>query len=133
MSCTRRMNMILTPCRSNRRNSLWSLWSLCSLWFTTVLIAMCGATLVAQNGSQFKDWKASLVEAKAIEPHASCASLVALTGFELSVTTASVIPASAEAPEFCRVSGQIQPEIRFEISLPSAWNGRLYMFGNGGY
>src|SRR6185369_12433215 len=22
---------------------------------------------------------------------------------------------------------------RFELELPSAWNGRLYMFGNGGY
>jgi len=100
---------------------------------TALWVALSGATVVAQNGSQFKDWKASLLDAKPIEPHASCASLLALSGFELSVTTASIVPASAEAPEFCRVSGQIQPEIRFEVNLPSAWNGRLYMFGNGGY
>jgi pimeloyl-ACP methyl ester carboxylesterase len=28
---------------------------------------------------------------------------------------------------------QVQPEIRIEVSLPSNWNRRLYMFGNGGY
>src|SRR4051812_25533377 len=100
---------------------------------TACWIALSGATVAAQNGSQFKDWRASLLEAKPVEPHASCASMLALTGFELSVTAASIIPASGEAPEFCRVSGQIQPEIRFEVSLPAAWNGRLYMFGNGGY
>ena len=27
----------------------------------------------------------------------------------------------------------MQPEVRFEVSLPAAWNGRLYMFGNGGF
>jgi Tannase and feruloyl esterase len=31
------------------------------------------------------------------------------------------------------VLGQILPEVRFELSLPAQWNGRLYMFGNGGY
>jgi feruloyl esterase len=31
------------------------------------------------------------------------------------------------------VQGLIQPEIRFEVGLPASWNGRLYMFGNGGY
>ena len=49
------------------------------------------------------------------------------------MTTATGVPATPDAPEYCRVSGQIQPEIRFEVSLPAVWNGRLYMFGNGGY
>ena len=26
-----------------------------------------------------------------------------------------------------------QPEINIEVNLPTAWNGRLYMFGNGGW
>ena len=34
---------------------------------------------------------------------------------------------------YCRVTGLVQPEVRFEVSLPAAWNGRLYMFGNGGF
>ena len=25
------------------------------------------------------------------------------------------------------------PEINIEVNLPTAWNGRLYMFGNGGW
>ena len=99
-----------------------------------VLLAIASAPLSAQNSSQFKDWKSSaLADATQTKPRVACASLVALTAYEFSVTSATAIPASADAPEYCRVSGLIQPEIRFEVSLPSAWNGRLYMFGNGGY
>src|SRR2546430_16683889 len=88
----------------------------------------------AQNSSQFKDWKSSvLADAGQTKPRDACAALLALTAYEFSVTTAAVVPASADAPDYCRVSGLIQPEIRFEVSLPAAWNGRLYMFGNGGY
>ena len=36
-------------------------------------------------------------------------------------------------PEHCRVTGLIQPEIRFEVNLPSSWNRRFYMNGNGGF
>src|ERR1022692_1054270 len=32
-----------------------------------------------------------------------------------------------------RVSLMAQPELNIEVNLPSAWNGRLYMFGNGGW
>ena len=46
---------------------------------------------------------------------------------------ATVIPASANAPEHCRVSLMVAPEINIEVNLPTAWNGRLYMFGNGGW
>jgi tannase/feruloyl esterase len=92
-----------------------------------------GGVVAGQNGSQFKDWKPSTLEASPVRPHAECASLIALTDFELSITAASPVAATSDAPEFCRVSGLIQPEIRFEVSLPAAWNGRLYMFGNGGY
>src|SRR5262245_17067890 len=63
----------------------------------------------------------------------SCADLRSLTGFEFSVSTAVHSPATAEAPEHCLVTGQVMPEIRFEVSLPVGWNGRFYMFGNGGY
>jgi hypothetical protein len=96
-------------------------------------MAVSSAPVTAQNGSQFRDWKASaLPDAVQAKPRA-CAPLVALTGYEFSVTTATIVPASSDTPVHCRVSGQIQPEIRFEVSLPGVWNGRLYMFGNGGY
>jgi feruloyl esterase len=98
------------------------------------MLVMPGARATAQNASQFRDWKPSaLADAVAAKPRAACAALVALTGYEFSIVTAARVPASNEAPEHCRVVGQIQPEIRFEVTLPTAWNGRLYMFGNGGY
>src|SRR5262249_54707698 len=93
-----------------------------------------GAGPAAQNSSQFRDWKATALSGGGdAKPAIACASLVSLTGYEFAVATAAVIAASADAPEFCRVSGLIQPEIRFEVDLPAVWNGRLYMFGNGGY
>src|SRR5712691_9990597 len=76
-----------------------------------VVIGTAGATLTAQNGSQFKDWRtAALGDAPHVRPRAACASLIALTGYEFSVNGAAIVPASADAPEHCRVSGQIQPE-----------------------
>ena len=43
------------------------------------------------------------------------------------------VPAADGVPEHCRVSGMIQPEIRFELNLPTKWNRRFYMHGNGGF
>ena len=97
-------------------------------------VVLSGAPLGAQNSSQFRDWKASaLAEAIQVKPRAACATLVAMAGYEFSIVTATTVAASSDAPEYCRVTGQIQPEIRFEVSLPAIWNGRLYVFGNGGY
>ena len=99
-----------------------------------VVITSAVTPLSAQNGAQFKDWKpATLADAKQLTPQSPCASLVSLTGYELSITSATVVAAAADAPEYCRVVGQILPEVRFEVNLPASWNGRLYMFGNGGY
>ncbi|HMF96548.1 MAG TPA: tannase/feruloyl esterase family alpha/beta hydrolase [Vicinamibacterales bacterium] len=105
--------------------------------FIAIVIGVAGvgvSTLHAQNSSQFRDWKASaLAGGGDAKPAVACASLVSLSGYEFSILSATVIPAASDAPEYCRVSGLIQPEIRFEVNLPDAWNGRLYMFGNGGY
>src|SRR5882672_691430 len=99
-----------------------------------VVLVTGGGRAIAQNSSQFRDWKASvLADAAQAKPRSACATLVALTGYEFSVITATPVPASTDVPEQCRVTGQIQPEIRFEVSLPAVWNGRLYVFGNGGY
>src|SRR5205814_113220 len=40
---------------------------------------------------------------------------------------------AADAPQHCRVRIMAQPEINIEVNLPSTWNGRFYMFGNGGW
>jgi hypothetical protein len=72
-------------------------------------------------------------DASSKKPVGSCKALRALTSLELSVISATMIPASAAVPEHCRVSLMAQPEVNIEVNLPSAWNGRLYMFGNGGW
>ena len=98
------------------------------------ILGFAAAHLSAQNNSQFRDWKASALSGGGgAGPAVGCASLVSLTGYEFSILSATVMPGSADAPEYCRVSGLIQPEVRFEVNLPTSWNGRLYMFGNGGY
>jgi feruloyl esterase len=76
---------------------------------------------------------AGLIGAQSAKPVIGCGDLRSLTNYQVSIATAVVVPATAEAPEHCRVTGQVLPEVGFEVSLPSQWNGRFYMFGNGGY
>ncbi len=92
------------------------------------------ATAVAQNPQPFKDWaNSTLADPLRQTPRVSCAAVISLTDYDVSILSATTVPAQRDVPEFCRVVGQIQPEVRFELSLPAVWNGRLYMFGNGGY
>jgi feruloyl esterase len=93
---------------------------------------LLGCPLFPQGGGgvQFRDYKAP---ALASRPRLSCKGLVGLTGYEFSVYSAAIIPASETAPEHCRVDLLVQPDVNVEINLPTLWNGRLYMFGNGGF
>lgn len=50
-----------------------------------------------------------------------------------SEVSARLIPATGETPAHCRLDGFLPTEIGFQINLPLNWNGRLYMYGNGGY
>ena len=102
--------------------------------FTLILCLIAAMPGAAQNGSQFKDWNTfskdpTTPSAKKL----TCKALVSLTGYEFSVNSATLVGAAGDVPEHCRVAGQILPEIQFELNLPTAWNGRLYMFGNGGF
>jgi len=97
-----------------------------------LLSTFCVATVWGQGGGgvQFRDWTAPAPTGK---PAVACGELRSLTSFDLYVIGATVIPASATAPEHCRASLMVPPEINIEVNLPTAWNGRLYMFGNGGW
>ena len=66
-------------------------------------------------------------------PAAACASLRGQTTYEFTVATAVEVPASADGPAYCHVTGQILPEIRFDVNLPASWNHRMLMVGNGGF
>lgn len=118
--------MSMTARQTNRRLILEG--------FLALAMLAVASSVHAQNGSQFKDWKTtSLATPLQSKPHLACSALTSLTGYEFSVSSAIVVPAAGEVPEHCRVSGQILPEVRFELNLPGVWNGRLYMFGNGGF
>ncbi|MEP6715491.1 MAG: tannase/feruloyl esterase family alpha/beta hydrolase [Terriglobia bacterium] len=93
---------------------------------------LLAAPLLPQGGGgvQFRDYKTT---GPAFKPSKACAALVGLTGYELSVYSAAMIPASATAPEHCRVDLLVQPDVNIQVNLPTVWNGRLYMFGNGGF
>jgi len=76
---------------------------------------------------------AGLIGAQNARPAIVCGDLRSLTNNEISIASALLVPATADAPEHCRVSGQVLPQVGFEVGLPTQWNGRFYMFGNGGY
>src|SRR4051812_50184560 len=65
-------------------------------------------------------------------PRLACAGLAAFRDKDLVQIEARVMPAAADVPEHCRVSGMLAPEVAFEVNLPARWNGRFYMNGNRG-
>ena len=65
-------------------------------------------------------------------PGKPCESLSAYKGEGIVSINARVVPATADTPQHCRVTGIITPEVAFEINLPDRWNRRFYMTGNGG-
>jgi feruloyl esterase len=99
-----------------------------------VILASLAAPTSGQSPAQFQRWsRAVMADPVDVRPAIGCAALVSLTGYDFSVTSATLVPAASDWPEYCRVVGLIQPEVRFDVSLPAIWNGRLYMFGNGGF
>jgi pimeloyl-ACP methyl ester carboxylesterase len=98
--------------------------------FVSVFFLAAAAWGQGAGGVQFRDWNVSSGTASA---KAVCSELRGLTNYEISVVGAIVIPETRDVPEHCRVSVLIAPEINIEVNLPTSWNGRLYMFGNGGF
>ncbi|MGB7259705.1 MAG: tannase/feruloyl esterase family alpha/beta hydrolase [Pseudolabrys sp.] len=97
---------------------------------------------------------AKLTIEKATSPVLSCASLAGLVNFPIkpmgsqggtTITLAQLNPATATLPEHCQIQGTLRtytgvagpsatPQAygtRFEVRLPTVWNGR-YMFQGGG-
>ena len=97
-----------------------------------ILMAVAATALHAQD---FADVKAALVDySKAsVEPHKGCEDLGKFKSKDIVQITATAMPATDASPSYCRVTGLLDPEIAFEVSLPAKWNGRFYMIGNGGF
>ena len=98
----------------------------------TILVLLAGHARAQNAVRPFKDRRpTSLADARRAEPRIACDAVVSLTTYEFSILSAMTVTASGAVPTFCRILGQIL-QVRFELSLPAQWNGRLYMFGNGG-
>jgi hypothetical protein len=89
----------------------------------------------AARAQAFADLKTSSVDySKAnLEPHKTCDAIGKFHTKDIAQINSAGIPADADAPAHCRVTGLLSPEIAFEVSLPAKWNGRFYMIGNGGF
>src|SRR6476646_8087782 len=53
-------------------------------------------------------------------------------GDQVKINSAALVAAQSNLPEHCDVRGVIWPEAGFAIKLPTAWNDRFQMVGNGG-
>ncbi len=68
-----------------------------------------------------------------VTPVIKCGDISALS-FEPNVTieSAAMVQADKGLPEHCLVKGVIWPELKMMVKLPTKWNERFYMVGNGG-
>jgi len=91
--------------------------------------------VLAQNGISFLNAPKSAVDymETPFSPHMSCTDFVSRTKSEYTVLSAQLNSGEEGVPDHCRIIGVIPPEIFFEVNLPLAWNGRFYMYGNGGF
>src|SRR3954453_20070604 len=66
-------------------------------------------------------------------PVKKCDELASMSfGADVKVESAKLVTAAANLPEHCDVRGVIWPEAKFAVKLPTAWNNRFEMVGNGG-
>jgi hypothetical protein len=49
----------------------------------------------------------------------------------VTITSTTMVAATDTVPEHCIIIGKIFPDIGFAVELPTDWNGRFYMVGNG--
>jgi Tannase and feruloyl esterase len=68
------------------------------------------------------------------EPGGGVPNFGATPGAPTRVSLASVVAATATAPEFCDVNGYVSAQIQFELKLPTkTWQGRYLQNGCGGF
>src|SRR5580698_3792800 len=111
-------------------------WAKLATFNAVVGAAILMAAIAMPSRAQvFADLKTALVDYSQADlvPRKACEALGKFKSKEIAQIAAMAIPATADAPDQCRVTGLLSPEIAFEVSLPAKWNGRFYMIGNGGH
>ena len=86
-------------------------------------ISLCAAAVPA-FAQPFTNAKTALSNYSVADtmPGKPCESLSAYKGEGIVSINARVVPATADTPQHCRVTGVITPEVAFEINLPDRWN-----------
>src|SRR6188472_1500830 len=100
------------------------------------LVLICALSTLAPPvfAQPFANARTSLANytVASIPPQKPCESLSSFTSDGVLSVQALIVQATAAAPQHCRVTGLIAPEVAFEVNLPDRWNQRFYMTGNGG-
>ncbi len=98
-------------------------------------VALVLITAARADAQPFANLKNALVDYSRAEagPSVACEKLATFKDSDVTQIVARIVPADADSPEHCRVSGILAPEIAFEVNLPAKWNRRFYMIGNGGH
>ena len=105
-------------------------------WMAFSLLSLGHVPGMAETNSwSFMDAEKSGINYRLIDssPARDCRELISITDFDNSVISATLRPATRTSPESCEVTGVIAPAIQYRINLPTKWNRRLYIHGNGGY
>ncbi len=99
------------------------------------VVALLWAALPTAGAQVFADRATALVDYSRADfgPAKACPGMSGFRAKDLVQLSAAPVPGAEGVPAYCRVSGLLDPEIAFEVSLPDRWNGRLYMIGNGGH
>lgn len=86
------------------------------------LLQLIGANVLAVNTAL----------AAEVDDAGACRALVAAR--DLTILSATTVPANADTPSHCYVRGLISPAIHYHVQLPlrTDWNGRFLMWGDGG-
>ena len=89
----------------------------------------------AQNSYSFTDADQSGVDYRKTRSRAAvnCTTFRHVTTPDYTIISADLVPVDQDTPEYCQLHGVIPSEVQFWMSLPTDWNRRLYMHGNGGY
>lgn len=62
----------------------------------------------------------------------ACRKLYRLSDFDMAIEPGVRVPASESTPAHCRVNGVVGRAIRFQVTLPEDWSGRMMFSGVGG-
>ena len=115
----------------------------CKPAITSIVVA-CAAIVITSvsqstptaNGSSFSDAERSPIDytrPEVTQQRMGCGDLIHLSDADNGILSTTLSRAGPDSPEMCVVRGVISPEVRYIVYLPTRWNGRLYMHGNGGY